>query len=322
MATDDHEEQTAYVELSEKIDSVIDSPQTDTKPLWRTRKSKLFMTFSADLRSFVGEFIGTFVLVLFSCTTTIVAVIVNALSGLWQVAVLGALSLGISMYLSVHISDAHLNPAVTVALALVRFKAFSWKKIPVYVIAQFLGAFFAGGVTLGTFRHVVKSFEEDMNIERGRNGSERSAMILAEYFPNPALFPPDQIGVVSLADAVLIEAWGTAVLVFAIFSLTDPKNTTVGSGRHRAAVPMLIGLTLGVLIALYAPLTQASFNPAKDFGPRLLAAMTGWGEVAIPGPRKGFWVYIVGPLIGGPVGGALHDFGAAQVNRLMKHLQT
>lgn len=321
MATD-LEEQTAYVELSEKIDSVINSPQTDSKPLWRTRKSKLFMSLSTDLQNFVGEFIGTFVLVLCSCTSTAVAVIVNALTGLWQVAVLGALSLGISMYLSAHISDAHLNPAVTVAFATVRFKAFSWKSLPVYLLAQFLGAFLAGGVTLGTFRHVVESFEEDMNIERGQNGSERSAMFLAEYFPNPALFLPDQIGVVSLAEAVVVEAWGTAVLVFAIFSLTDPKNTTVGSGRHRAAVPMLVGLVLGVLIALYAPLTQAGFNPARDFGPRLLAAMTGWGYVAIPGPRKGFWVYIIGPLIGGPIGGALYDFGAAQVKRLMKRPHT
>lgn len=312
-------EEQKYVELS---DSAINSPQKDTKPLWRTRKNKLFISLSTDLRSFVGEFIGTFVLVLCSCTTTAVAVVVNALAGLWQVAVLGAVSLGISMYLSAHISNAHLNPAVTAAFATVRFKEFSWKKIPVYLIAQFLGAILGGGITLGTFRHVVESFEEEMNIVRGRNGSERSAMILAEYFPNPAIFPPDQIGVVSLAEAFFIEAWGTAVLVFTIFALTDPQNVTVGSGTHRVAVPMLVGLTLGILIALYAPLTQAGFNPARDFGPRLLAAMAGWGDVAIPGPRKGFWVYIIGPLIGGPVGGALYDFGAAQVRRLVEHLHT
>jgi glycerol uptake facilitator-like aquaporin len=62
-----------------------------------------------------------------------------------------------------------------------------------------------------------------------------------------------------------------------------------------------------VLISLFAPITQAGWNPARDFGPRVVAFLAGWGDIAIPGPRNGFWVYIVGPLVGGPIGAAVYD---------------
>ena len=78
-------------------------------------------------------------------------------------------------------------------------------------------------------------------------------------------------------------------------------------GREKAAAPLLIGFTVAVLISLYAPLTQAGWNPARDFGPRVVAAISGWGSVAIPGPRNGFWVYIVGPCVGAPVGGLVYQ---------------
>ena len=72
--------------------------------------------------------------------------------------------------------------------------------------------------------------------------------------------------------------------------------------------PLLIGFTVAILISLFAPLTQAGLNPARDFGPRLVAFFAGWGSVAIPGPNSGFWVYIIGPLVGGPVGAAVYEF--------------
>ena len=70
---------------------------------------------------------------------------------------------------------------------------------------------------------------------------------------------------------------------------------------------LLIGFTVAALISLFAPLTQAGWNPARDFGPRLVAYFAGWGEIAIPGPRAGFWAYIAGPMLGAPLGAALHE---------------
>ena len=274
-------------------------------------RNLVLRTLAHTLAAFTGEFVGTFLLTLCIVSAVAASVIANALAGIWQVAVICGLGVAISIYLSAHISDAHLNPAVTIAFAILRFRVFSWKKVVVYITAQMLGGFVAGSVLFGTYHNAIVAFEEERGIERGVNGSELSAMIFGEYFPNPALFPgsPD---IVSPIGALFTEAWATAVLVFVIFAFTDPHNTTVGSGKHKVPVPILIGATVMILISLYGPLTQAGLNPARDFGPRVFAALAGWGEVAIPGPRKGFWVYIVGPVCGGLAGGALYDLVAAK----------
>ena len=74
-------------------------------------------------------------------------------------------------------------------------------------------------------------------------------------------------------------------------------------------MPLFIGLTVSIIIAVVAPLTQAGLNPARDFGPRLFAYFAGWGSVAIPGPRGGFFtVYILSPFLGAVVGAGLYQF--------------
>jgi glycerol uptake facilitator-like aquaporin len=133
-------------------------------------------------------------------------------------------------------------------------------------------------------------------------GSELSAMVFGEYFPNPALFGADAAAraLVSPLHAAAVEAFGSAVLAFVVFALTARGNHAAPEGR---LAPFFIGFTVAALISLFAPITQAGWNPARDFGPRLVALALGWGDVAIPGPAGGFWVYIVGPLVGAPLGG-------------------
>lgn len=137
-------------------------------------------------------------------------------------------------------------------------------------------------------------------------------MLFGEYFPNPSMdaFRTEDTSNLEFDKtmipswyALFIEAWGTAILLFMIFMATDKRQKAVPPG----SAPFIIAFTVSVLIAVYAPITQAGWNPARDFGPRIVAAICGWGEYAIPGPRNGFWVYILGPLIGGPIGGALYD---------------
>ena len=105
--------------------------------------------------------------------------------------------------------------------------------------------------------------------------------------------------------AAFVEGLGTAILVLVIFSLTDRRNAGLST---KNMTPLLIGFTVAALICVFAPLTQAGWNPARDFGPRLVAFFAGWGQIAIPGPSNGFWVYIVGPMIGGTVGAAVHEY--------------
>lgn len=121
-------------------------------------------------------------------------------------------------------------------------------------------------------------------------------------YPNPALDLPDEA--MPWYYALCVEAWITFLLAFVVFMLTDKNNKAVPA----AAVPMLVGFTIAVLVGLYEALTVAAFNPARDFGPRFAAFLLGWGKEAIPGPRNGFWVYLIGPLIGGPLGGAAYDY--------------
>jgi glycerol uptake facilitator protein len=68
-------------------------------------------------------------------------------------------------------------------------------------------------------------------------------------------------------------------------------------------VPPLVGLTVGGLFAVFAPQTQAGFNPARDFGPRIVAWLAGWKSIAFTGA----WVYIVAPILGASVGATLAD---------------
>ena len=91
-----------------------------------------------------------------------------------------------------------------------------------------------------------------------------------------------------------------------VFAVTDERNAVAAGARP---APVFIGLAVAVLIMVIAPLTQACFDPARDFGPRLFASLAGWGRVALPGRGTGFLtVYILAPISGAIAGGALYNF--------------
>ena len=256
-------------------------------------------------RRYLAEIVGTFLLVLFGTGAVASAGLTGAMSGLWQVAVVWGFGVTLAIYATASVSGAHLNPAVTLALAIVRPREFPFGRVLPYWVAQFTGAVLAGAVVLATFGPFLARFEAEHTITRGAAGSELSAMVFGEYFPNPAIFGTDGAAraLVSPLAAVGIEALGTGILMFMILALTDRRS----GARPGALAPFFIGFTVAVLISLFAPLTQAGWNPARDFGPRLVAYLAGWGGVAIPGPAGGFWVYIVGPLVGAPIGALLYD---------------
>ena len=259
------------------------------------------------LRQCVAEVIGTFLLVLFGTGAVAAAVLTGAQQGLWQVAVVWGFGVTFAIYATASVSGAHLNPAVSLAFAIFRSSEFPWRKLLPYWISQVSGGILAGLVVLLVFGTFITHFEASNGLIRGEPGSELSAMVFGEYFPNPALFGtgPSAQALISPFGAVMVEALGTGILVFMIFALVDKHNPTL-SAKYLA--PFFIGFTVAVLISLFAPLTQAGWNPARDFGPRLVAFVAGWDSIAIPGPRAGFWVYIIGPLIGGPLGAAVYDF--------------
>ena len=201
------------------------------------------------------------------------------------------------------VSGAHLNPAVSLAFAIFRRHEFPVTRLVPYWLAQLLGAVLAGTTVLWAFGGAISDFENKLGITRGTIGSERSAMAFGEYFPNPDIYSGTDF-TVSAWHAFAVEAFGTAILVLVIFALVDRRNAAL---PNKGLAPFLIGFTVASLISLFAPLTQAGWNPARDFGPRIVAYFAGWGDIAIPGPEGGFWVYILGPLLGGIIGAALFE---------------
>jgi glycerol uptake facilitator protein len=266
-------------------------------------------------RQCLAELFGTFILVFFGVGSVHVAVLTGALSDLWQVAAVWGVAVTLAIYSAGAISGAHLNPAITVAFAV--FRKFPVSRVGPYVLSQLAGAFIGAAVLyalygggLGPAPHggILAQFEVSHAITRGAPGSEKSAMVYGEYFPNPAMVPGQipSVQEVSELTAMLAEGLGTALLALFIFALTDRRNLGRPGGTMFA---VFIGLALSIIILIIAPLTQAGLNPARDFGPRLFSYLVGWGRIAIPGPRGGFFtVYILAPLLGAPVGAACYEF--------------
>ena len=250
--------------------------------------------------AFAGEFIGTFVLVFFGVGVVNAAVVTGAQIGLWQVAVVWAIGVSLGIYTSAALSGAHINPAITVVAVL--YDRFPLPRAIGYVVAQVAGAMAASLVLYAMFAEAILEFERRHGLLRGGPGSERSAMVFGEYFPNPAVFgtAEDAWRIVGPNAAFLAEMIGTAMLAFLICVLTRDRNAARPSA---GTTPLFIGLSVAAIISVIAPLTQAGLNPARDFGPRLVSYFLGWGEIAIPGPRGGWLtVYIVAPILGAVLG--------------------
>ncbi len=253
------------------------------------------------LSACVAESLGTFILVLFGIGSVAAAVFTGAQVGLWQVAVVWGFGVTLAIYVSGAVSGAHLNPAVSLAFAIFRRDQFPLNRLFAYWGAQLIGAVIAGVAVLILFNPFIDRFEMENGIVRGEAGSQRSAMAFGEYFPNPGMFDSATMAVSPL-HAFAVEAFGTAILAMVIFALTERRNAGIPTN---GMAPFFIGFTVAVLISLFAPITQAGWNPARDFGPRIVSWLAGWGDIAIPGPEGGFWVYILGPLVGAPLGALL-----------------
>lgn len=264
----------------------------------------------------LAEAFGTFLLVLLGCGAVHTAVLLGAQSGLWQVAIVWGLAIMLAIYSVDAISGAHINPAMTIAFAV--WGRHPWQRVVPYLSAQMLGAMAAAAVLFALFSGFLSAKEREKGVVRGEPGSVVTAMCYGEYFPNPGSIaamvgPYDSAAHAELRTrfshgaAWLAEFLGTMVLGCLVFALTDKRN----SGRPLANLaPVFIGLTVSALISVLAPLTQACFNPARDFGPRLFAYCAGWGSVAIPGLTDPSWltVYILAPIVGATAGGGFYQY--------------
>ena len=161
-----------------------------------------------------------------------------------------------------HVSGAHVNPAITLGLAITR--KFPWAFVPAYLAAQLIGA------VLGSLA-VWLTFGDEA----------RTKLHFAATAPTA--------GVGDLR-AIAVEALVTFVLAFVVVSVATDKRAAA------AAAPLAVGfaLTAGVLIA--GPITGGAVNPARALGPMI-----------VPGSFSSFYVYVIGPILGGAVAALTYD---------------
>lgn len=263
---------------------------------------------------FVSEIIGTFILIFFGCGAVHTAVLYGAQAGLWQVAIVWGVAIMLAIHATGSISGAHINPAITVAMFC--WQGFRRERVLPYIAAQFIGAFLAAAVLFLLFSAKLAEVEQRKGVVRGEPGSEITATCYGEFYPAPgglasgdepysAAEHAELRKTVSHGVAFVAEVIGTAILAIMVFALNERSNAM--APQHNAT-PIFVGLTVAILISVIAPMTQACFNPARDFGPRLFSALAGWGNVALPLGSDWSWltVYIIAPTLGGVLGGGFY----------------
>ena len=246
-------------------------------------------------REAAAEFFGTFILIVFGVGVVAQVVLGGGAAGEYLSINLGwGLAVTMGVYVAGGVSGAHLNPAVTLALAVHR--DFPWAKVPVYCLAQLAGAFVASTVVYATYYEALQHFDDGV---RHVTGPQGTAGIWATY---PREFPNHQF-LSTFPGGLIDQIVGTALLVSLVFALSDNRNRAPSAAMAPALVGgivLLIGMTFGYN-AGYA------INPARDFGPRLFTFIAGWGKQVFTANDHWWWVPIVGPCIGGVLGGLLYD---------------
>ena len=269
----------------------------------------------AFLRTLLAEGLGTFILVLFGCGAVHSIVLTGSQSGLWQVAIVWGSGVAFAAYCVGGVSGAHINPAMTISLAV--WGRFPWGKVLPYIAVQLAGAFLAAAALFVIYSPSLAAKEQAIGVKRGDPGSIVTASCYGEFYPAPgaALSAEGRWSDrdwenfrvrAGFREAFIAEVLCTAILALVVFAVTDGKNTGAPAGY---LAPLVIGLTVACLISIIAPLTQCCLNPARDFGPRLFTYFAGWGSAALPGPNGHgvVTVYILAPILGAIAGGGIYD---------------
>jgi len=254
-------------------------------------------------KEMLAECVGTFILVLFGVGSVAVSVWTGALS-LWPVSIMFAMGVTFGVYASAKVSGGHINPAVTLTMAV--YRDFPWHEVPGYLVAQLVGTILAAGAFYYFYADIATAFDASQSLVRGKEGSQLSAMGFGTYAPNPAIIgtTPESMSQVSNFKRFLSEAFATAILVFGVFFLTDKENSSDPAAN---LAPLFIGLLVAALVAYEAPISMIAMNSARDLGPRIVSWLVGWGDMAFPGPKGGWWIPSVAPIVGGLIAGALYQ---------------
>jgi len=242
------------------------------------------------LREMLAEFFGTFILIVFGVGVVAQVVLSRNTAGTYfSINIAWGLAVMMGCYVSAGVTGAHLNPAVTLALAVHR--KFPWGKVLPYSLAQIAGAFVASAVVYLTYREALTAFDGGVRQVAGAQGT---AGIWATY--------PQQF-LSTFPGGVIDQVVGTALLVAVIFGITDSRNSPAPAGL----APVVVGLLVVLIGATFGFNSGYAINPARDFGPRLFTFVAGWGSEVFRAGNSWWWVPVVAPCIGGIAGGWMYD---------------
>lgn len=236
----------------------------------------------------LAEFLGTMVLILFGAGVVAAVVlfgkgvpgeVVNG--GATNINICWGLGVTMGIYIAGKTSGAHLNPAVTLTMAV--FRGFSWIKVAPYMLAQTAGAFVAAGLVFLNYRPAFLKFDPLL---------DRTAGVFSTF---PA-FPGDP------AAGWIDQIIGTALLLLLILAITDNDNQAPGSNLG----PLFVGAVVVAIGMAFGPMHGYAINPARDFGPRLFTLVAGFKNTGFSDGV--FWVPLLAPLVGGLIGAAVYDY--------------
>lgn len=244
------------------------------------------------LNQCIAEFIGTALLIMFGTGAVASLVLTGANFGQWEMSITWGMAVALAVYITGGVSGAHINPAVTLALA--SFAGFDKSKVIPFILSQLCGAFCAAALVYSLFAPLFVEWELAQNIIRGSEQSLASAGIFST-FAHPVL---------NVWQAFMVELVITAILMLGILGLTDDNN----AGPNAMLTALLIGLLVAVIGACFGTLTGFAMNPARDFGPRVFSYFAGWGDIAMTGGRAipYFVIPIVAPILGAQLGAFIY----------------
>ena len=240
-------------------------------------------------REAAAEFLGTFILIAFGVGVVAQTVLSKGANGSYLAINFGwGLGVMLGIYMAAGVSGAHLNPAVTVALAVHR--GFPWRKVLPFATAQVAGAFFASALVFVTYREAFTAFDGGMRMVEGATAT---AGIFATY---PQSF-------LSIAGGFVDQFVGTALLMCGVLALTDQRNAGPPGWMVAPLVAALV-VALGVAFGFNS---GYAINPARDLGPRLFTAVAGWGGGVFTAGGGWWWVPVAAPIAGAVVGAGVYD---------------
>jgi len=251
-------------------------------------------TLAAEL---LAEFLGTFILILFGIGVVAMVVLFPTKNpgetihgGFTNITLGWGLGVTMGIYVAGKISGAHLNPAITLALAV--FRGFSWRKVVPYCIAQTAGAFAAAALVYWNYLPAFHRFDPQL---------DQTAGVFTTFPAFPDL----------LQAGFLDQLIGTSLLALLVFAVTDEFNVPPGANL----APLMIGLIVVAIGMSFGGMHGYAINPARDFGPRLFTVFAGFRNNGLTDGVRVWWVPVVAPLLGGLVGAAVYDFG---IRRFLK----